>query len=176
MIARLAITSCLSAALVGSVQAAPLKNTHAVAAPLSSAEFVRQAAISDMFETQSSELAAIRADAPARVFAAKMDEDHQKSSSELHMIIKPHWQTTPFPPRLDAPHEAKMRVLRTLQGSAFSRQYRLDQIEAHRSAVALFSRCASVGQDQALKAFATKMLPTLKMHLQMAQALPAPAV
>lgn len=175
MIARLAIASCLTVALVGTLQAAPPKKTLNNAASLSSAEFVRQAAISDMFETQSSELAAIRADAPARVYAARMDEDHQKSSSELHKIIKPHWQATPFPPRLDAPHEAKMSDLKMLQAAAFSRQYKLDQIEAHQSAVALFSRYANTGQDEALKAFAAKMLPILKMHLQMAQALPTAA-
>lgn len=176
MKARFLIATCLSVAAVGAVQAGPAKMPHRAAAlPLSSAEFVREAALSDMFETQSSELAAIRGDAPARVFAAKMDEDHQKSSSELHMIIKPHWRATPFAAKLDAPHEAKMSVLRTLNGPAFTRQYRTDQVAAHQMAVAIFSQYASRGEDDALKAFAAKMLPTLKMHLQMAQAIPTPA-
>ena len=141
-------------------------------ATLTTAEFVRQAAISDMFETQSSELAAIRAEAPERIFAAKMNEDHQKTSSELHMLIKPHWRTTPIPPRLDPPHQAKIAALKTLHGAAFSRQYRTDQIAAHRAAVALFTRYANSGQDAALRSFAVKTLPKLRMHLEMAGALP----
>ena len=46
-------------------------------APLTPAEFVQQTALSDMLETKSSELAAIKADASTRSFAAQINADRQ---------------------------------------------------------------------------------------------------
>ncbi len=42
----------------------------------------------------------------------------------------------------------------------------------HQKAVALFTKESTNGKDPELKAFATKTLPTLKEHLEMAKKLP----
>lgn len=130
-------------------------------------DFVTEAAIGDMFETTSSELAAIRGDQRARDFAATMNEDHQMSSSELSLTIKPHIDQTPLPSKLDTAHQLQLDTLATLQADAFNKQYFKDQIKAHEDAVALFERYISGGKDAALLAFAQKTLPTLKEHLNM---------
>ncbi len=135
----------------------------------SAANFVREASLSDLFETRSSELAAIRADEPTRAFAAKMNEDHQKSSSELSMIVKPHVKETPLPFHLDGKHQGMVDKLKALDGGAFTKQYRTDQVSAHKDAVSLFQRFADGGKDNALRAFAKKTLPILQAHLKMAQ-------
>src|SRR2546427_13224494 len=49
----------------------------------STADFVKEAAVGDMFEIQSSQLAAERADGPTKAFASQMITDHQKTSNEL---------------------------------------------------------------------------------------------
>jgi putative membrane protein len=45
-------------------------------------------------------------------------------------------------------------------------------VKDHEKAVKLFSKESSSGKDAELKAFATKTLPTLQHHLEMARQLP----
>ena len=142
-----------------------------VGASPSTADFVREAALSDMFESRSSELAAIRGDEPTRAFAARMNEAHQKSSSELGRIVKPNVKSTPLPSVLNSDHQAALDKLKKLDGPAFVKQYREDQIGAHEAAVSLFQRYGEGGSNDGLKAYARKMLPTLREHLRMAEAL-----
>src|ERR1700704_3626535 len=54
----------------------------------STADFVKKAAISDMFEIQSSQLAAQPANEPAKAFASQMITDHQKTASELKSMVQ----------------------------------------------------------------------------------------
>lgn len=131
------------------------------------ADFVKEAALGDMFETVSSELAAIRGSQAARAFAAKMNEDHQKSSSELSLTVKSHIDQTPLPSQLDDAHQSKLETLKKLEGDDFSNQYFRDQHIAHSDAVALFERYDKGGSNEGLKSFVRQTLPTLKMHLEM---------
>jgi predicted outer membrane protein len=48
---------------------------------------VKEAATSDMFEIQSSQLAQERGNAAEKTFAATMIEDHQKTSDDLKSMI-----------------------------------------------------------------------------------------
>ncbi|WP_281060657.1 DUF4142 domain-containing protein [Mesorhizobium sp. M1A.F.Ca.IN.022.06.1.1] len=54
--------------------------------------------------------------------------------------------------------------LKQASGTEFDRKYIKMQMDAHRDAVALFSTYANSGDDPALKEFAKKTLPVLKMH------------
>ena len=137
----------------------------------STADFVREAAIGDMFETGSSELAAIRGDAPTRAFAARMNEAHQKSSSELALLVRAHAAGTSLPPTMDGARQTMLARLRGLMGDEFDRQYRDDQRAAHRNAIALFQRYAEGGDNLPIRTWARNMLPVLKEHLEMVEAL-----
>jgi putative membrane protein len=46
-----------------------------------------------------------------------------------------------------------------------------DAVSVHKAAVSVFQRYAKGGDNPDLKAFATKYLPVVQMHLQMAQEL-----
>lgn len=139
----------------------------------STEDFVRTAALSDMFEIQSAKLALDRsADARVRAFAQQMLKDHQATTAQLKEVIAGHANIAAPPATLDQPHETKLDQLRNLKGLGFDRQYRTEQIKAHEDAVSLFTRYAEGKEDQALRDFATHALPTLKDHLRMAQALP----
>ena len=140
---------------------------------VSPADFVRRAALSDMFETKTSELAAIKGDGPARAFAAQMNAAHQKTSSELGVIVKGHASDLPLPPRLDPADQRRVDRLEELDGAAFVQQYRSDQLAAHRKAIALFEGFVADGRDARLKEWAAKTLPKLKQHLSLAETLAA---
>src|SRR6202163_1977454 len=51
------------------------------------ADFVKEAAISDMFEIQSSQLAQERGNASEKTFAATMIKDHTKTSDDLKSMV-----------------------------------------------------------------------------------------
>ncbi|WP_188516915.1 hypothetical protein [Alsobacter metallidurans] len=50
-----------------------------------------------------------------------MIEDHQKSSFELSLIVKPHIGMTPLPSKLDKCHQARIDKLKKLDGAEFTK-------------------------------------------------------
>jgi putative membrane protein len=54
---------------------------------------------------------------------------------------------------------------------SFASLYDPMQVSAHKDAVSLFERYAKSGDDPRLKDWAGKTLPTLRHHLEMAQAM-----
>ena len=137
----------------------------------STADFVTQAAMSDMFQIQSSSLALERADPATKSFAQEMITDHKKTSEQLHGLISGGKVKETLPTKLDSAHQAMLDDLEALQGADFTKQHRSDQVEVHEAAVSLFERYAEGGDNPALKDWASKTLPTLKHHLEMAEKL-----
>lgn len=131
------------------------------------ADFVHEAAISDMFEIQSSKLAVERSTGPAKSFAERMVEDHTKTSTELKKLAAQAHQQVPT--SLNSAHQNMLDKLKGLKGNDFTKQYVSDQDSAHKDAVSLFERYSKGGDNAALKDWAGKTLPTLKDHLRMAK-------
>ena len=144
-------------------------NTMIGAAP-SAADFVKQAAASDMFEIESSKLAQDRADASSKTFAARMIKDHTATSTELKTLAPK--AKLELPTAMDSARQSKLDKLKGLQGADFDKEYDSMQIDAHKDGVSLFERYAKGGDNADLKAFASKHLPHLKEHLKMANDLP----
>ncbi|NOJ45803.1 DUF4142 domain-containing protein [Bradyrhizobium archetypum] len=136
-------------------------------------DFVKQAAISDMFEIQSSQLAQQRGDAADKSFAATMIKDHEKTASDLKAMVSSGDVKVTLPTELDSTHQSKIDKLKALKSGDFSARYQLDQVSGHKDAVSLFERYAKGGDHPKLKEWANKMLPTLRHHFQMAQELAA---
>jgi putative membrane protein len=133
-------------------------------------DFVKKAAISDMFEIQSSQLAQTKAqDAGIKTFAAKMVTDHTKTSEELKGLVSGGKVKAEIPAAMDDSHKSKLEKLNSLNGKDFDEQYADDQQAAHKDAVSLFERYSKGGDNAELKAFAGKTLPHLQEHLKMAQ-------
>jgi putative membrane protein len=134
-------------------------------------DFVREAAMSDMFEIQSSQLAAQKSDDPAaKTFAQKMITDHTKTTSEMKSMMSSGKLKGVEPPTGMAPSQQSMLdKLKGMNGRDFTKQYYDDQVTAHKDAVSLFERYAKGGDNDELKAWANKTLPTLQDHLKMAQ-------
>lgn len=137
----------------------------------STSDFVQQAAISDMFEIQSSELAAKRTEGKTKEFAERMVKAHNKTTDELKGLVQGKKVDATLPTKMDDAHQQMLDKLQGLKGGEFARQYREDQVEAHENAVSLFRRYAEGGDNATLKDWAGKTLPTLEKHLEMAQQL-----
>lgn len=135
----------------------------------STADFVTQAGVSDLFEIQTSQLAAERSDAPTKAYAQKMIADHEKTTGELKAMVQGGKVQATLPTALDSTHQGKLDTLKGLQGDAFTKQYHSDQVKAHKDAVDLFQRYAKGGDNPDLKAWAAKTEPALAHHLKMAQ-------
>lgn len=135
----------------------------------STADFVHEAAVSDMFEIQASRLAAEKAEGATKTFASQMVRDHQKTSDELKSLVKGGTVKAEIPAAMSSSLQKKLDTLKSLNGADFDKQYRADQVKAHEDAVSLFQRYAKGGDSAPLKEWAAKTLPALEHHLKMAQ-------
>jgi putative membrane protein len=136
------------------------------------ADFVSQAALSDMTEIDASRLAAERGPASQKSFANQMVTDHSKTSSELRELVSSSKIGVSIPKALDKSHQSKIDNLKAAKPDRFAAEYKSMQVSAHKDAVSLFERYADKGDNPAIKTWAAKTLPDLKHHLKMAQALP----
>jgi putative membrane protein len=134
-------------------------------------DFVKEVAISDMFEIESSKLAADKGSGAEKTFAAQMITDHTKTSTELKALVSGGKVKADVPTALDSAHQSKLDKLKAASGDNFAKAYADDQIAAHKDAVSLFERYARGGDNADLKAWAAQTLPALKHHLEMAQGL-----
>jgi putative membrane protein len=168
-----ALLIALLSAGVANAQSVPEKTgvNSALGIAPKTEDFVKEAAISDMFEIQSSKLAEERGDADSKAFAAKMIKDHTETSKELKGQVSSGKVKAEIPATLDSAHQAKLDKLKSLNGADFNKQYDSDQVSAHKDAVSLLERYAKGGDNDALKAFAAKFLPHIQEHLKMAQGL-----
>lgn len=135
-------------------------------------EFVKKAAISDMFEVESSKLALSKnPDRDTRPFAQRMVKDHTKTTKELTALVKSGKVKAELPTAMDAEHQALLDKLKGLSGKDFDTAYDQAQLKGHQDAVALFESYAQSGDNADLKKWAAKTLPHLKQHLKMAEKL-----
>jgi putative membrane protein len=135
------------------------------------ADFVKEVAISDMFEIQSSTLAQDKGNAPEKSFATQMVTDHTKTSTELKGLVSSGKVKADVPSALDSSHQSKLDKLKGESGKDFSSDYDSMQVSAHKDAVSLFERYAKGGDNADLKDWAGKTVPALQHHLDMAQKL-----
>jgi putative membrane protein len=132
------------------------------------ADFVKEAAMSDMTEIAAAKLGQERGNAQEKTFAGQMITDHTKTSDELKSIAPADAQTA-IPATLDSSSQSKIDKLKDETPDDFSSDFDSMQVSAHKDAVSLFERYAKGGDDPKLKDWAGKTLPTLQHHLEMAQ-------
>jgi len=133
------------------------------------ADFVKEVAISDMFEVESNKLAQAKGNAAEKAFASQMVTDHTKTSTELKGLVSGGKVKAQLPTDLDSSHQSKLDKLKDKSGKDFSSDFDSMQVSAHKDAVSLFERYAKGGDNPELKNWAGKTLPALKHHLEMAQ-------
>ncbi len=135
------------------------------------ADFVSEAAMSDMFEVQAGQLAVERGDAATKAFAQQMITDHKKTAEELKGLISSGKVKETLPMKLDSSRQETLDDLAGLHGADFDKQYRRVQVASPETAGSLFQGYAASGDTPALQAWAGKTLPHLQAHLQTAEKL-----
>jgi putative membrane protein len=175
------ITACILMAAPALAQSVGEKTgiNSALGMSPSTDDFVKQVAISDMFEIEASKLAQQKGTAEEKTFASQMVTDHTKTSTELKGLVSGGKVKAELPAAIDSSHQSKLDKLKGASGRDFSSEFDSTQVSAHKDAVDLFERYAKGGDNANLKDWAGKTLPALKHHLEMAQELgkkPAPTV
>jgi len=128
--------------------------------------FMNDAAPGGMAEVELGKLAASKAqNAEVKSFAQKMVEDHSKAGEELKQLAAQ--KKVMLPPDVLPKHKEIMDKLSKLSGADFDKEYVAAMVEAHEKDVSAFENVSKTAADADVKAFATKTLPTLKMHLEM---------
>ena len=130
--------------------------------------FVATVPNANAFEIESSKLAEQKsASADVKAFAIQMIKDHTKAAEDFKAALS-QGQTTgsikPAAPGLQPKEQQMLDELKGAGGKDFDAKYIRMQTDAHRDAVGLFSTYAKSGDDPAMKEFAKKTLPVLKMH------------
>ena len=137
-------------------------------------QFLAMAAKSDMTEAHEGQMAenqAVRTD--VRAMAKALVQDHTQSYEELTELATKAGVS--IPKGINAGKDPAIRQLVRLKGANFDRQFAREEIAAHRHAIAVFEREAAHGQDPAVKAYASKMVPVLEKHLRLAEDCTKPA-
>jgi putative membrane protein len=132
------------------------------------ADFVKEVAMSDMTEIAAAKIGQERGNAEEKAFSAQMIADHTKTSEELKAMV-PADAKAAIPAALDSSSQSKIDKLKNAKPDDFSSEFDSMQISAHKDAVSLFERYAKGGEDAKLKGWSAKTLPALKHHLEMAQ-------
>ncbi len=142
------------------------------AATPSAKQFADLATKNDAFAIAAARLAQSKSSSPAiRAYAAKMIAAHAgltaritKAATAARPAIVPDGSST-------QDYDAKLAELRTLSGAAFDQAYVAGQIHEHHVALSLYELYARGGEDANLKAAAIAIVPIVKSHIAMAEAL-----
>lgn len=132
------------------------------------ADFVKEAAMSDMTEIAAAEIGQERGNAEEKAFSTQMIADHTKTSEELKSMA-PADAKAAIPAALDSSSQSKIDKLKNAKPDDFSSEFDSMQVSAHKDAVSLFERYAKGGEDPKLKDWAGKTIPALQHHLEMAR-------
>jgi putative membrane protein len=131
-------------------------------------DFVAKAAAGGLAEVQLGQLATQKASNPdVKAFGQQMVDDHSKANDKLQDIASRKGVT--LPNTMDSKDQATYDRLSALNGADFDRAYMADMVKDHRVDIAEFAKEANSGSDSDLKSFASKTLPTLRHHLELAQ-------
>lgn len=132
--------------------------------------FMTEAARGGMAEVELSRTAQTKAqNAEVKAFSQKMVQDHSNANTELKQLAAK--KSVTLPTEMDAAHKTMAESMAKLSGAEFDKAYVAAMVADHEKTVALFQSQADGGTDADAKAWATKTLPTLKMHLEMVKAI-----
>ena len=133
--------------------------------------FIMDAAMGGMLEVELGRMATQQGMSEAvKQFGQRMVDDHSKANQELMSLASSKGIT--LPTTMDDKHHKDMTKLQSMSGAEFDRAYSKMMLSDHKKDVSEFEKQSTKGTDPDLKAFASKTLPTLQEHLQMANALP----
>lgn len=150
------------------VNATPTDGTTTATGGSDAQEYVNQAASSDQYEIQSSQLALQKSkNSAVRQFAQQMIDQHRASTQKLQTAATGATLTAPATEMLAA-HRAKLEELREATADDFDEKYVEQQREAHEEALKLHQAMTSTENAPAqLAGFAREAVPIVQGHARM---------
>ncbi|MDG2535221.1 DUF4142 domain-containing protein [Sphingomonas sp. HITSZ_GF] len=135
--------------------------------------FANAAAASDAFEIATSQLAdAQGASAKTKKFAADMIKAHTESTAKLKAAASAATPAIVPDATLTAEQQQVLDSLKGVKGADFDKAYATAQVDAHQKTLdALKANAGDNAVPQSLRDFATKLIPTVTAHLNMAKSL-----
>jgi putative membrane protein len=145
--------------------------TANAAMPTDASGFANAVAAADLYEVESARLAADKAsNAEVKSLAQHIRTDHEKSTSELKSAAGT--ANISVAPKLDAEKQGMLDQLKTAaRGADFDKLYVEQQKTAHQKSLDLLQGYSNGGDNEALKAFATKTSAAVKSHLDHANSI-----
>jgi putative membrane protein len=133
--------------------------------------FMKEAAHAGAAEIEASKLAQAKArSADVKSFAGTMIADHTKVADELKALAAS--KNVKLPDGPSVAQKAEIKLIDAGDNDKFDERYAKNfGIKAHEDTIKLFEEASREAKDPEVKAWATKTLPGLKHHLEMAQAL-----
>jgi putative membrane protein len=133
-------------------------------------EFAVAAADGGMLEVQLGELAQTNgASADVKKFGETMVKDHSKANEELKALAQQKNITLPM--SLSDDKQKKYDDLSKKKGADFDKAYASYMVDDHKEDISEFEEAAKDAKDPEVKSWAAGKVPTLKHHLEMAEAL-----
>ncbi len=146
------------------VLAQPVPAAPGIQARTTAATYVTQAASSDTYERESSQLALQHAASPeVRAFAQMMVNDHANTSAQVMAAAKAASIGKPGGPTPN--HATMLKRLRETPHESLERAYVDQQVMAHEEALALHQGYAAKGDNPGLRAVASEAVPIVERHL-----------
>jgi putative membrane protein len=129
--------------------------------------FIKEAAQGGQMEVRLGQVAKKAVHEPVKAFGKRMTEDHSKANKELAALAKK--KSVALSKSLEGKYKSEVDRLAKLSGDEFDREYMKAMVKDHQEDVEKFEQAAKNAKDSEVKGFASKQLPILKEHLELAQ-------
>ncbi|HEX2559091.1 DUF4142 domain-containing protein [Phenylobacterium sp.] len=140
------------------------------AMPRTASAYATQAALSDLYEITSGQLAQSKGTSDhVKQLGATMVQHHTQTSQTLKATLPQAGVNVTPPTSLDARRAAMIAELQNASGADFDAKFLAQQKMAHQEALALHSTYAADGDNPALKQVAASATPVIKQHIAMLQ-------
>jgi putative membrane protein len=132
--------------------------------------FLEKAAVGGKAEVELGQLALERAqNDQVKQFAQRMVTDHSQANSDL--VSMGDKMSITLPTELDKENQDTKNRLSKLNGAKFDKEYMKAMVDDHQKDVNDFQKESSSAINSDVKAFASKTLPTLQQHLDLAKSI-----
>jgi putative membrane protein len=130
---------------------------------------MRDLAYANLAEIEAAKIAQSKSqNEEVKSFAQKMIDDHTKAQQDLQQLAQSKNVTLPTTP--DSRHQSATKKLNALSEPNFDRQYLAQGgLSDHKATHSLLQRIQTQASDADLKQLASRILPTVDQHLEMAQ-------
>ncbi len=132
--------------------------------------FLEDAAKGGIAEVKVAELGTQKAQSESvKQFAQKLQTDHQKANEKIQDLCNQKSVTKATD--IEQEHQKTIDHLSSLSGEEFDKMFIEHMVKDHKKDIKKFEKESERGEDPAIRSFASEILPTLKEHLRIAQAL-----